>query len=124
MLMVKFMAAKPAKLFHDNYESWKFENPTFSCKDCKQKYLKQFGFRLSGPELVDRLREPKKKHFTWLYYVEYLLEVRRLLNADDRLVLETFALYACPEEKSTRLVLVNINATNPRPELEKAFEFL
>ena len=117
MLMVKFLAARPAKLFHDNYESWKLEDPTFSYKDCRQKYLKQYGCRLSGPELVDRLREPKKKHFTWLDYAEYLLELGRLLNADDRLVLETFALYACPEEKSTLLVLVNFNATNPRPEL-------
>ena len=91
---------------------------------CKQKYLKQYGCRLSGPELVDHLREPKKKHFTWLDYAEYLLEVGRLLNADDRLVLETFALYACPEEKTTLLVLVKFNATNPRPELEKALEFL
>ena len=73
MLMIKFMAARSVKLFHDNYNSWKLENPMFSYKGCKQKYLNQHECRLSVPELVDRLLEPKKKHFTWLDYAEYLL---------------------------------------------------
>ena len=55
MLMVKFMAARPAKLFHDKYESWKLENPRFSYKDCKQKY--PYTVRMS-PEWSQTRRPP------------------------------------------------------------------
>ena len=47
-----------------------------------------------------------------------------ILGTDNRHGLKTFAMYECPEALLKILVVVNLNAIKPQPEMEKTLEFL
>ncbi|KAJ0391649.1 hypothetical protein P43SY_010213 [Pythium insidiosum] len=97
-IMVKFMSARPAKYYHDNIARWMAEDPTFSYEDLKRKFLVQYGCRLSGPELNDRMRVPKKLNQTWLDYAEYLQVV----------VMDPKQLDDCTEHSATSATMTEV----------------
>ncbi|KAH9105063.1 hypothetical protein LEN26_014878 [Aphanomyces euteiches] len=108
-------------------KSWKASVPSgeiYSFDHLVHHLRQAYCTHLDTDQLMTKMKIEKRHAHTWNQHVQYLRHIQQQIGAPNKLVLEMFTKYACPEFKNCLIAGVDRNNKNNPKELDKAVETL